>query len=213
MTERHELYASASDVYDFRTDWFEHNARPFWDQLLPNIERLDSALEIGSFEGNSACYLIDQARGDFSLTCVDSWEGAPGIIPGFLEMTDVEKKFKANTQKALENSPHHITFRADKCRSDIGMARLFMEGKQYDLVYVDANHEGWATLYDAVLAYRLCAMGGTIIFDDYTPFYNDPPCNPVQNCKEAIDAFVNLHVGRLNIITAPLRQFIVQKIG
>lgn len=220
MTQPHETYTSQSDVYTFRTDWFEKNARPFWDQLLPAMENLRSYLEIGSFEGNSACYVIDRARGDLSITCVDSWEGAPGVIPSALDMPTVEKNFLANIQIACENSPHHIKKHIIKDQSDVALAQLFMEKREYDLVYVDANHEGWAALYDAVLAYRLCTLGGTIIFDDYTPFYNDVgnPNAPhalshTQNCKEAIDAFVNLHVGKLNIITAPLRQFIVQKIG
>lgn len=218
-----EKYTFKSDVYSFRTDWFEINARPIWDGLLPQVRKagtIDSYLEIGSFEGNSACYMIDHAEGDMDITCVDSWEGAPGVIPDALDMETAEDNFHANTKKAMENSPHKITRHIRKDKSDKGLAQLFLEGKQYDMVYVDANHEGWLALCDAVLAYRLCKVGGIIIFDDYTPFYNDVgnPAAPhklshTQNCKEAIDAFVNLHVGKLNILAVVLRQFVVQRIA
>jgi len=215
MTEK---YTPKSDTYTFRTDWFECNARPIWDGLLPAFERLESYLEIGSFEGNSACYMIDRTQGDFEITCVDSWEGAPGIIPDALDMSDVEKNFHENIAVAIAASPHNITTRIIKSHSDKALAQLFVEGKEYDLVYVDANHEGWQVLCDAVLAYRLCAIGGTIIFDDYTSFYNSVgdqrfPNAHTQDCKDAIDAFVNLHAGRLHLLAAPLRQFIVQKVG
>jgi predicted O-methyltransferase YrrM len=215
-----ERYTPTSDTYSFRTNWFEINARAYWDYLIPALENLNSYLEIGCFEGNSACYIADHARGDLHMTFLDSWEGAPGVIPAHLDMETAEKNFIANIDKAIDNSPYLVTKRVLKKKSDKGLAQLFLEEQQYDLVYVDANHEGWLALYDAVLAYRLCKIGGTLIFDDYTPFYNDVgdpdsthSLSYTQNCKEAIDAFVNLHIGRLNILTTPLRQFVVQKIA
>jgi len=44
--------------YEFTNDWFQTKAKPVWDEIMPQIlpKRI---LEIGSYEGASACYLID----------------------------------------------------------------------------------------------------------------------------------------------------------
>ncbi len=40
-------------------------------------------------------------------------------------------------------------------------------GQVFDVVYVDASHMAGDVLSDAVLAWKLLAPGGIMIFDDY----------------------------------------------
>ena len=62
--------------YNFTNNWFENTAKNFWDKLIPYIKP-KTILEIGSYEGKSACYLIDKlaANGELEIHCVDTWEG------------------------------------------------------------------------------------------------------------------------------------------
>ena len=62
--------------YEFTNKWFDHTAKEVWDSLIPKINPT-RILEIGAFEGKSACYLIDMLaqKKQIELHCVDTWEG------------------------------------------------------------------------------------------------------------------------------------------
>ncbi len=46
----------ASKEYEFTEDWFTQNLAA-WNQVIPQLEPR-KILEIGSYEGRSACYFI-----------------------------------------------------------------------------------------------------------------------------------------------------------
>ena len=90
----------SSKTYDFTNTWFD-SAREVWDHLIPQINPI-KILEIGSYEGASACYLIEKlaAQSEIELHCVDTWDGgvehkAAGVFEA--NMADVEKRFHHNT--------------------------------------------------------------------------------------------------------------------
>ena len=47
---------------EFTNDWFGATGRYIWDKILPQLgpKRI---LEIGSYEGRSACFLIEKLSG------------------------------------------------------------------------------------------------------------------------------------------------------
>ena len=45
-------------MYNFTNDWFNYH-KYIWDSLINDLNP-SKVLEIGSFEGASACYLIDK---------------------------------------------------------------------------------------------------------------------------------------------------------
>lgn len=60
--------------YDFTEDWTDHNL-PVWREIikkLPDKERF--IIEIGSYEGRSAVWFIENAfpKGG-TLCCIDTW--------------------------------------------------------------------------------------------------------------------------------------------
>ena len=65
--------------YQFSTDWFSYNIL-IWNQVLkrfvgsPNL----SFLEVGSWEGRSTCWLLDNVLLDESstITCIDTFQGS-----------------------------------------------------------------------------------------------------------------------------------------
>ncbi|KAL3140131.1 hypothetical protein ABBQ38_004408 [Trebouxia sp. C0009 RCD-2024] len=66
----------------FTVDWFSHNI-PIWTETFDSFGWLHSAvnlrvLEVGSWEGQSACWLLQHVccSSGSSLVCIDNWAGA-----------------------------------------------------------------------------------------------------------------------------------------
>lgn len=205
--------------YQYTNTWFEDVARGVWDQLIPQVDP-DRILEIGSYEGASTCYLIDNLSRQKSIEihCVDTWEGgvehkAGGSDP--TNMSDVESRFALNTQASLKRSPHRVDLFIHKGCSDVELAKLLASGKQgyFDFIYVDGSHQAPDVLCDALLGFRLLRKNGVIAFDDY--LWQEPlSCgtDPVRCPKPAVDAFTNIYCRQIRILRAPLYQLYVQKI-
>lgn len=204
--------------YEFTNRWFDTSARGIWDQLMPRI-RPTRVLEIGSYEGASACYLIDTLAREqpIELHCVDTWAGgvehqADGSAAS--DMGAVERRFRANVDRACSRAAHPVTLEIHKGLSDDVLPALLAKGRRggFDFVYVDGSHQAPDVLADAVLAFRLVRVGGVIAFDDYLWSENLPyGRDPLRCPKPAVDAFVNLYFRKLTVISAPLYQLYVQK--
>jgi predicted O-methyltransferase YrrM len=204
--------------YKFTNNWFEITARKVWDQMIPKLNPT-KILEIGSFEGASVCYLINNLAKSHSIEvhCVDTWEG--GIEHqqnGLAEanMGDVYSRFVNNTNHAIKTSPCKVDLRIHKGRSDLQLSKLLSQGKSdyFDFIYVDGSHEAPDVLSDAILGFRLLKVGGIIAFDDYLWAENLPEGKDLLRCpKPAIDSFTNIYCRKLAIIPAHLYQLYVRK--
>lgn len=208
---------TSSRGYVFTTRWFELNAKKLWDRLIPQVDPR-KILEIGSFEGASACYMIDKLgpKHPLELHCVDSWEGSIEHQNRALDMSATEQRFRDNTSLAIAASPNPVDLVVHKAHSDRALAKLLTEGKAgyFDFVYVDGSHQAPDVLYDAVVGFKLLRIGGTMAFDDY--LWSDPqakPKDPIRMPKPAIDAFVNLNIRKLQQLNAPSIQLYIQKVA
>lgn len=206
----------ANNDYHFSNDWFGI-ARETWSKLLPQIQP-SKILEIGSFEGRSACFMIDTLASSqpLELHCVDSWETEPEYKSYHANMESVSERFNRNTATAIQNAAHPVDLHVHKGRSDMLLSRLLTEGKRgyFDFIYIDGSHQAADVLCDAVLGFRLLRQGGVIAFDDY--LYSEQTSigiDPLRSPKPAIDAFVNLYCRKLRVIQAPLYQLYIHKIG
>jgi predicted O-methyltransferase YrrM len=206
------------NIYQFTTPWFENVAKPVWLQLIPQIKP-KSILEIGSYEGASACFLIDTLGQDqeLEIVCVDTWLGgvehqAGGVAHA--NMNAVERHFDNNLKVACGRAKKQVQLTKIKGQSDLTMAQLLSSGKQgyFDLVYIDGSHLAADVLCDAVLGFRLLKTGGVMIFDDYNWHEGLPQGIDLMRCpKPAIDAFTSLYWNKIQIISAPLYQIYIQK--
>ena len=199
---------------EFGTNWFEYGARAIWDQMIPLIDPA-TVLEVGSFEGASACYLIDRLarQHPLELHCVDSWQG--GVEHAGSDMGVIERRFHHNTALAIAEAAHKVELVVHKGLSDTALIALLAAGNvgKFDFIYVDGSHQAPDVLADAVLGFRLLKPGGVMGFDDYI-WAEDLPGgkDPLRCPKPAIDAFVNLHIRQLDIVPAPIGQFYVRKL-
>ncbi len=214
--------ASSAASYAFTRDWFSGYI-PVWKRLIAQ-EKPRKILEIGAFEGRSACFMLEEcplvADGEVSLTCVDTWEGSiehrqGGAVEA--TMSDVESRFDHNTRIALEKSAKPVVLRKLKQKSQNALAGLITAGatESFDLIYIDGSHEAPDVLADAAMAFPLLRVGGTLIFDDYLWSMDRPGHQDVLRMpKPAIDAFLNIYQRKLVVYPGfPLRQIYARKIA
>jgi len=208
------------DQYSFTNNWFQTGAKNVWDQLIPQVNPT-RFLEIGSYEGASACYLIDKFSPEkaIEIHCVDTWEGGVEHNEGGsaqVDMGEVETRFRGNVQLAKSRAKNNVDVVIHKGMSDAVLAGMFAGGKAgyFDFIYVDGSHQAPDVLCDAILAFRLLRVNGLIAFDDYLWQEHLPNgVDPIRCPKPAIDAFTNIYCRKIKIIGAPLYQLYVQKLS
>jgi predicted O-methyltransferase YrrM len=201
--------------YNFTNNWFESAAKGVWDSLIPQLNPT-RILEIGSYEGASACYLIEKlaASKEIELHCVDPWDKNKSVTK--TNMTTVESRFHQNTKAAISKVENAVQLILHKEFSDLVLSKLLAEGKQgyFDFIYIDGSHRAPDVLCDAILSFRLLKNKGVMVFDDYLWHENlSYGTDPIRCPKLAIDAFTNIYCRKIRVMSAPLYQLYVQKIS
>jgi len=173
-------------TYQFTEDWF-HWAPELWEQFIPLLPECKRALEIGSYEGRSAVWILENLLDpDGSLVCIDTWLG--GEEHSAKDMSAVETRFD-----------HNIARFGDKVAKvkDSSASALRKLDASFRFIYIDGSHLAPDVLTDACLAWQLLEPGGILVFDDYCW---GPPRDILHRPKLAIDAFVNIFAEQLHII-------------
>jgi len=197
---RDEVVAGAA----FSEDWFTENIR-IWEPFLRELEgRCPRILEIGSFEGLSACFLLWRLP-DAQLTCVDTFAGIPEYVAHGIAVADLEAVFDENVSLVDDARVRKLVGDSRRMLLD-----LVAEEAQFDLVYVDGSHLALDVVVDAALAWPLLVPGGILIFDDYTGDLQEP--DALLRPGPAIDAFLGLVEGHYKLLLED-RQLIARKTG
>jgi predicted O-methyltransferase YrrM len=188
--------ADAAVWYDgksFTSDWTTWHF-PRWAELLaPWRGRQTRVLEIGSWEGRSALFFLNYLP-DARLTCIDPWTGnlEHAVDPHFAALVpQSERRFDSNVAAFAD--------RIEKLKgsSSHELPRLGVEGRLFDIIYVDGSHLAADVFADGALAWPLLASGGLMIFDDYEWCgFEDVTHNP----KLGIDAFLKGYEGDYRMI-------------
>jgi len=202
LTERFrsEVVARGS----FRDDEFTITI-PTLERFLPTLDgRETNLLEIGSFEGMSAAYLLwrlPQAR----LTCIDTFAGGASFEARGADVSGLEAAFDRNV--ALVDAARVRKLVGDSAHL---LPRLLDESERFDLVYVDGSDFALDVLVDGCLAWAMLRPGGYLIFDNYlwrSPLGEDPLFAPAA----AIDAFLGLVAGHVEVLDKE-KQAIVRRL-
>ncbi len=201
--------------YEFTNSWFAGGAKGVWDSLIPKINPT-RILEVGSFEGASACYLIEKLAHskELEIHCIDTWEG--GIDNEGVDMSAVEKRFHQNIGRAVVKVKNPVNVVLHKSFSDVALSKLIAEGRRgyFDFIYIDGSHQAPDVLCDALLAFRLLRNNGVMAFDDYLwQEQLSSGVDPIRCPKPAIDAFTNIYCRKIRVIPAPLYQIYIQKMS
>jgi predicted O-methyltransferase YrrM len=204
MPHAHHIH----DDYRFTNDWFggAHFATgesvdipAIWKTLFARHKPM-TFLEVGCFEGNASCFIIDQraAQSPILLVCVDTWGGSEEHADE--DMSQVEARFDHNTELALSRTTNPVVFQKMKSPSRDALARLLTDGNQnfFDFIYIDGSHLSRDVLTDLVLAFPLLKPGGLLVADDY--LWAQTQDNPLHAPKTGIDAFVNVFSPKVAVL-------------
>ncbi|MDX2243246.1 MAG: class I SAM-dependent methyltransferase [Leptolyngbyaceae cyanobacterium bins.302] len=183
--------------YEFTQDWFSINI-PVWQHFLVHLVNLPDfkVLEIGSWEGRSTCWMLDNLllHPSARITCVDTFAGSVEheVLCEQEQVRTIEQRFDANIAK---------TGSSEKVRKLVGSSQSVLRSlipNSYDLAYIDASHVAADVLEDTMLTWRLVKVGGTIIFDDYG--FQFPEGVTEAPPKVAIDAFLSIFKQKVRLI-------------
>ncbi|KAI0352755.1 glycosyl transferase [Trametes cingulata] len=186
-------------------DWFSFNME-IWRNLFKRVENpRPRVLEIGSWEGRSAVFLLTELCKDGGdIVCVDHFD---------LMQTAAgrERYRKLRHNLTLTGKPFRIL---DQFSVPALMTLLTEEMSAvrpgFDWVYVDGSHEADDTFLDGELAWRLARKGAVLVFDDYR--WDKEPEDSMHHPKRGIDAFLALHKGEYTLLSSETQyQVIIQK--
>ncbi len=196
---------SERNGYTFLQDYFSPNI-PVWTEWFASRITAQSmqALEIGSWQGGSATWLLDKiiSRRSGRLTCIDTFEGSSEHADWIGGIGDtIEHIFDMN----IAASGHSAL-----CRKIVGYSQDILRAlyqERFDFIYIDGAHEARYVIEDAVLAFGLLNDGGFICFDDYPFTFAE---RPRQNTRRAIDAFLDLYEEEISFVEMG-RQVLLRK--
>jgi len=169
---------------DFTQDWFTQNI-PGMKSVIDLIPEKKTFLEIGSFEGRSACWFLQEVMDpDGSLWCIDNFGSS--LQSSAFDFVAVKSRFEENTNKAKKANQNVFLI---EDTSLVGLSMLLFKNKKFDFIYIDGSHTSPDTLTDACMAFPMLKKGGAMVFDDYLW---EMHTGPIRSPKAAIDTFVNM---------------------
>lgn len=201
----------------FTSDWFSyalenfeivkkasmggHNTRPGY---------VNSILEIGSHEGRSACWMLENLLSDVgTLTCIDPFANHhinPFRDKSYTVDEEVFARFQANVTEAKKPQQTVDIMRGI---SYYALADLIAQRRTFDFIYVDGNHQADATLADACMSFGLLNPTGFMLFDDY--LWDHLP-DVLDRGKMSIDAFVNMFLPSIQFSKIGYQMLIQKKV-
>ncbi|MGE4136411.1 MAG: class I SAM-dependent methyltransferase [Pirellulales bacterium] len=151
----------------FTRNW--HNEPDAWAAHLRRLAGLPvRALEIGSYEGRSACWLLEHVltHPDARLDCVDPFQYRGTDSESRREaqafqnddhMREVKERFLANVAPYGKHVRHW----------QFSSEQFFRHAvDRYQLIEIDGMHSALPTLRDMLSAWELLDAGGMMVIDD-----------------------------------------------
>jgi predicted O-methyltransferase YrrM len=184
--------------YKFTKDWFTSDEMI---GLLPDVNSEIHILEIGSYEGKSTVWFLNNVlkNTNSTITCIDPWMN-------FYQNTDSFNSYNPNTKtltgvdfikddikgRFLHNINETGKSQSVKVKHGTSydeLPKLLTDNQKYDIIYIDGNHTAPFVLTDAVMSWYLLKEGGLMVFDDY--LWGNYNQNPTLCPKLAVDSFFN----------------------
>ena len=156
----------------YTTDWVS-DVEERWRDELGHLKNQSNVriLEIGSFEGRSANWFLDNivTHPSSSVTCVDLFG------PRLDQFFDHNIRVGGNAERVVK-----LRGKSQKVLRDLK--------ERFDIVYVDACHLATCTITDIILSWDLLKLGGVLIIDDYG--WRQPPL--LDRPELAVDSFLQI---------------------
>jgi len=140
---------AAAKQYEFTWDWFSHQIADWQKYLEPLAGKSGlNVLEVGSFEGRSTCWLLDQVltATDSQITCVDRYFQARFNLN--IDRTGAKAKVSKRQGHPLDLLP-------------------MLPANAYDLIHLDAGSLVEQVQQHVLLCWERLKPGGMLVIDDY----------------------------------------------
>jgi predicted O-methyltransferase YrrM len=178
----------------FGQDWTSRHF-PTWAGLLARYRDLPArVIEVGSWEGRSALFFMNYLPRS-KLVCIDTFEGSeehrahPEAFAN--DLPEIERRFDANL------APFADRIEKRKAHSAVALAEFGIDGRRFDIAYIDGSHASADVYGDGVLTWSMLVPGGIMIFDDYEwEYMPEPRSNP----KLGIDSFLRAFEGQYRTV-------------
>ena len=157
-------------------------------------------LQLGVFTGDASVWMLENVLSHSSskLTDVDTWKGSQEESHQKMDFENVyevyfEKVSKyANKIKIIQSTTTDFLI---SCHLVDHHLR-----KEFDFIYIDADHTTVGTLLDAELSWSFLKQGGVLAFDDYQ--WKHPSNDPRLEPKAGIDLFLHRHSGNYELLVS-----------
>jgi predicted O-methyltransferase YrrM len=169
--------------YNFTTSWFDLSELKEYLHRFIEFNDIHNFLEIGSFEGASACFISDNYLNEkgSTLVCVDPFDTSDSTSPVYSNMKSV---FINNISK----SKNWNKIRLRQLYSD----DFFKKNKNtYSFIYIDGSHLLEDIESDFNNSLKIIRNNGIIWMDDYASS---------KQVTELIDRLYEENKQKLNII-------------
>ena len=205
-----------NDKYEYTQHWF--GSEDLVNILPVGTDKELHILEIGSFEGKSTVWFIENLifhNKKSTITCVDPWLNYTQneiSLNTYSEKTQERPYDNTRVKKRFWNNVL-VTDRVYQLNVIHGFSheelpKLLVSKKEYDVIFIDGNHTSSFVLTDAIMSWYLLKKGGIMIFDDYNW---RPEEKPTNRPKMAIDNFISNFAGYIDIAHDGYRKAIVKK--
>ena len=172
-----------------------------WNQEFVNntnqikLKNQKLCLEIGSFEGLTSNYIVDNILSDDGkLICIDPLTDT--YLVENLSENDIEhnnngwKYFNGQYDRFIENTKNNLESKKIELYRELSSEALPKLKEKYkdkfDFIYIDGDHRDFAVYFDAVNSFEICKPNGYILFDDY--LWEDYSNHKIT--KDGIDRFI-----------------------
>jgi predicted O-methyltransferase YrrM len=167
-----------------------------------NNQKVDF-LQLGAYTGDASLWLLENVltHPESTLTDVDTWEGSDEPEHKEMQWKNVEETYNSKNAKWIQSKK----IIKKKMTTD----EFFLENnKQFDFVYVDADHTAISTLVDGLNGFKALKRGGILAFDDYQwGQVLEPKLRP----QPGIDAFLVCYKNKATVLEHGLQVWL-QKI-
>ena len=162
----------------------------YWKKIIEGNFKEFSYLEIGSFEGSSALFVLKNFI-TTKLYCVDSWNDKFEFKRFIHNLNKFKKKYEFFKQT-----------------SDNFFSK---NSKKFDLIYIDGSHLKSQVFKDIKNSWKILNVGGLIICDDY--FYGNIYKKVNKNIPiEAINKFYSQKKSKIKVLCVNNNQIFLKKI-
>lgn len=172
---------------------------PNWQKWLHHLKGQPcTAIEIGTFKGESAEWLMDNilTHPDSVLHCVDPFSpfGSEEHALYGIDCTQNEKLARERLSRFGNRVQIHVK---TSQRFFYEWNREMPNTPKVEFIYQDGAHDALNVIRDAVTGFDILKIGGRMVFDDVE--WKEMP-NPLDRPKMAVESFHTIYQRKLKII-------------